>query len=242
MIRTRTHMFWAAATALAVGLLLGSVAAAEDEDSGQGMPLVFADDFEAGTGDWIMTDDAAWKVKEADDSQVLALVAPSRYKPPVRSPLSIAWADVNVGDFVFEVKARQTGREYGHRDLCFFFGRQDADKFYYVHLATKADPHANSIFLVNEEPRVSIAEERTDGTDWGDTGSWHTIRIVRDTDSGRIAVYFDDLESPVMVAHDKHFTSGPIGLGSFDDTGYFDDVKVWGEVITEEEEDAEKVE
>ncbi len=77
---------------------------------------------------------------------------------------------------------------------------------------------------MNEAPRVSIAEERTDGTDWGDRGSWHTIRIVRETESGLIAVYFDDLEKPVMQAHDKSFTSGPIGLGSFDDRGNFDDV------------------
>ena len=61
---------------------------------------------------------------------------------------------------------RSTQEVYGHQDLCLFFGYQDASHFYYVHLGREADAHANSIFLVNGEPRVSIAQKRTDGTNW----------------------------------------------------------------------------
>ena len=193
-----------------------------------GMPLVFEDSFEDGADRWEMTDAKAWKVEEVDDGHALSLKRPSRYAPPVRSPKSIAWVKgLDVGSFVLDVKAHQTGREYGHRDLCFFFGKQDPAHYYYVHLATKADDHANSIFLVNGEPRVSIAKERTDGTDWGK--GFHQIRIKRDTESGRIEVYFDDMDKPVMIAEDKTFTSGTVGLGSFDDVGQFDDVRVWSE-------------
>jgi hypothetical protein len=120
----------------------------------------------------------------------------------------------------------QTGKEYGHRDLCFFFGYQDSSHFYYVHLATVADPHANSIFLVNGAPRVSIAQKRTNGTDWK-TG-FHRIRIVRNVETGTIRVYFNDMKVPVMETVDKTFLVGEVGLGSFDDTGDFDNLSIRG--------------
>ena len=47
-------------------------------------------------------------------------------------------------------------------------------------------------------------------------------------DSGEIAVYFDDMDRPVMTAIDKTFAWGQVGIGSFDDTGNFDDVRVYG--------------
>ena len=192
-----------------------------------GLPLVFTEDFEKGCERWTTTDAKAWRIDEADGNHVYSLHQSSDYKPPVRSPLSISLvSDVVVGDFVLEAKMKQTGKEYGHRDLCIFFGHNDPSHFYYVHIATKADPHANSIFLVNDEPRVSIAKERTDGTDWGQ--GWHNVRVVRKTDTGLIQVFFDDMEKPIMVAEDKTFVTGKVGFGSFDDVGQIDDVRLWG--------------
>jgi len=191
------------------------------------LPLVFFEDFESGAGRWTQTDAAAWKVTEEDGNHVYALHKQSGYKPPVRSPVNIARIkDVNVSDFVLQVRMKQTGREYGHRDMCLFFGYQDPSHFYYVHIATRADAHANSIFIVNGEPRVSIAQHRTDGTDW--TTGYHDVRIIRDTSSGSIKVFFDDMAEPIMRTVDKTFLSGKIGLGSFDDTGNMDDVMIWG--------------
>jgi hypothetical protein len=133
---------------------------------------------------------------------------------------------MKVSEFVLEAKVKQTGREYGHRDLCLFFGYNDPSHFYYVHMATKSDPHANSIFLVNGAPRVSIAKERTDGTAWDD--QYHTVRVVRNPQSGLIQVFRDDMTKPIMSAEDKTFVSGGVGVGSFDDTGHFDDIRIWG--------------
>jgi len=193
-----------------------------------GLPLVYEDDFSGGRDRWVATDDGAWKIKEDEGNPVLALVRSSNYEPPVRSPLSIARIkELEVRDFVLEARMKQTGKEYGHRDLCIFFGYNDPSHFYYVHIATKADDHANSIFLVNGAPRVSIAKERTSGTDWG-TG-WHDVRVERRVDSGSIRVFFDDMETPIMVAEDTTFVSGGLGFGSFDDVGVFDDVRIWGE-------------
>jgi thiamine phosphate synthase YjbQ (UPF0047 family) len=145
----------------------------------------------------------------------------------VRSPKCIAWInDLTASDFVLEVRMKQTGREYGHRDLCLFFGRTDPTHFYYAHIASKADAHAHTIHLVNGAPRVSIAKERTDGMHWDD--QYHRARVVRNTETGLIQVFVDDMTKPVMTAEDKTFPSGGIGIGSFDDTGNFDDVCIWG--------------
>jgi hypothetical protein len=112
-----------------------------------------------------------------------------------------------------------------HRDMCVFFGYQDPSHFYYAHIATAADDAAHSIDIVNGAPRRSIVLERTKGADWG-TG-YHDVRVVRDSSSGSIEVFFDDTEGPIMRAVDKTFGSGGIGFGTFDDTGNIDDVMVW---------------
>jgi hypothetical protein len=197
---------------------------------GADLPVVFHDDFERDEpAGWDFTDRAAWRISrnEARKSRVLEQFQASKYEPPVRSPFNIALAgNVDVSDLVLNVKVRSTGRDYGHRDLCFIFGYEDPSHFYYVHLAKAADEHANSIFLVNGAPRVSIAESRTSGTEW--TDGWHQVRIVRHVQDGLIQVFFDDMEKPVMIAHDRHFPHGRVGVGSFDDTGMFDDIEVRG--------------
>lgn len=192
-----------------------------------GLPLVFFDDFESGAGRWVQTDPNAWKIAAKDAGQVYSLYQQSKYEPPVRSPFNIARIeDLSVSDFVVQARMEQTGAEYGHRDMVVVFGYQDPSHFYYVHIATKSDEVANSILIVNGAPRVSIAKERTDGTDWS-TG-FHDVRIVRNSASGSIEVFYDDMDTPIMRAEDKTFLAGGIGFGSFDDTGNIDDVIVWG--------------
>ena len=192
-----------------------------------GLPLVFSEDFESGAERWTQTDAQAWRIVEEDGNHAYSQFQKSDYEPPVRSPLNRALVeDVQVDDFVLQARMKQTGKEYGHRDMCIFFGYQDPSHFYYVHIATKADAHANSIFIVDGKPRVSIATDRTDGTDWA-TG-YHDVRIVRNCATGAIEVYYDDMDKPVMRAQDKTFTTGRLGFGSFDDTGNIDDVLIWG--------------
>jgi len=220
IFHVRIHFALAALFVVALSPLAGGEAATK-------YPLLFESDFSGDLSAWAMTDPKAWEIVEDEGIKRLSLFADSDYEPEVRSPLSIARIkDVDVTDFTLDVTAKQTGREYGHRDLCFFFGYQDPSHFYYVHLASVADDHANSIFLVNGAPRVSIAQKRTDGTDWKE--GYHHIRIERDTESGSIKVYFNNMDEPVMETVDKTFLSGTIGVGSFDDTGYFSDITIHG--------------
>jgi hypothetical protein len=226
----KTVICWKANVVL---LMLLAVAAGCNGPAGIGggkkMPLLFEADFEdSRLGEWQATDSFAWRIEPGRNGKVLALYQQSEYEPRVRSPFNINLVrNYVVGSFVLEVKMRSTTKDYGHRDLCLFFGHQDPSNFYYVHIANQSDAHANSIFIVDAEPRVSIANTRTEGTKWDD--NWHTVRLVRDVEEGTIEVFFDDGTEPIMNAVDHRFEWGRVGVGSFDDTGQFDDVKLWGE-------------
>jgi hypothetical protein len=99
-----------------------------------------------------------------------------------------------------------------------------------VHLGEKTDPHSNQIFVVNNAPRVAISEQASEGTPWKDA-TWHRVKIVRTVATGLIEIYFDDMEKPTHVAHDKTFAWGRIGIGTFDDKGLWDDIEVRGVVV-----------
>ena len=209
------------------GLVLGATVVAADE-----LPLVLKEDFEQGMDRWAATDAdlemSVWKIDEADGNKFLRVTGKSKYKPPHRSPHSICWLkETSVGDFDLTVKVMNTRPEAGpHRDLCLFWGGQDAGHFYYVHLGAKPDPHSCQIFIVNDAPRKMITENSSKGIPW--ENDWHTVRVKRRVADGLIEVYFDDMETPRMVARDKTFVSGKSGLGTFDDHGNFDDLELRG--------------
>lgn len=199
----------------------------------EGYKLLYRQDFSSANAinEFEMSDKSAWKSTSGEQGW-LELFGESQYEARVRSPFNIALLkDHNFGDFILEADLAQSGREYGHRDLCLFFGAKDATNFYYVHIASVADQNANNIFLVNDAPRINIATKTTKGTDWGETNSWHKVRIERNISDGIIKVFFDDMKNPIMEATDTHFDYGRIGFGSFDDTGRFDEIRIWGPKI-----------
>ena len=193
-----------------------------------GLPLLYQADFEDGKIDaWAASDPKAFKIEEVDGNKVLSQFQQSKVETPVRSPFNRSMIkDLTVSDFVLDVKLQSTARDYPHRSLCLFFGYQDPAHLYYVHFGQKTDDHANQIFIVNNEPRKKISTETTPGTAWDN--KWHHARIVRKVETGTIEVYFDDMQKPVMKATDKTFNWGEVGVGSFDDTGRFDRVLVYG--------------
>jgi len=183
--------------------------------------------------DWQFVDDG-WKLKDIEGGKVLSLhKKKSDYKPTVRSPLHIALLkEQTFTDFRLDVQIYSTHKDYGHRDVCLFFGYKSPTEFYYVHLGKVADDHCNQIFVVNNADRAKISTSTTAGTNWD--GNWHDVRIERDTATGEIRVYFDDMSNPVMTATDKTFTEGRIGLGSFDDTAEYDNVRIAGPAVKSE--------
>lgn len=220
---------WIVAFAVIVGstLVCGARPAQSDEKS-FGLPLVATEDFDQGAAKWKPNDPSGWKVKAGEKGQVYSqFKKESSYKPPHRSPLNVSiLTEPNVGDFVLTARVLSTHPDYGHRDACLVFGYQDPAHFYYVHFGKQTDDHANQIFIVNDKPRTKISTQTTSGTPWDE--KWHDVKIVRRVADGVIEVYFDDMKTPVMKATDKTFTWGRIGVGTFDDTSDWDDIKLYG--------------
>ncbi len=214
------------AAALAVLVLAGLPVQAQTLP--HGFELVYSQSFEAPSSldDLIFTDARAWAHSAEDGA--LELRGGSEYAPPHRSPLNIALLrDLVVGDFVLEIEAKQTGREYGHRDLCFFFGFEAPDRFYYSHVATSPDPRAHNVFLVDRAARAPTTEVPERGVDWG-TDVWRTIRLERL--DGVIRVFFDG--ALILESRDTTIAAGRLGVGSFDDTGRFRNLRVWARETT----------
>ena len=183
--------------------------------------LVYQQDFNSkeSLGEFVATDKRVWKWGKEKGVGFIEHFAKSKYKYEVRSPYNIALVEgIEVKDFVLEAKLSQTGREYGHRDMCVFYNFKGRSHFYYTHVASVTDNHAHNCFLVNGKPRTKISRETTQGHKWI-SREWDQLRLVREHASGKIEVYVNDFDKPIMRAKDKTFEWGRVGFGSFDDTG-----------------------
>ncbi len=214
---------WITSTLLAMTALItaaGPLRAVE-------LPILLSEDFESGADRWQPMDPASWKVVSTPEGKAYSLFQQSNYKPPFRSPVNIALLkEPMVSDFVLTTRVRSTVKDYDHRSMVLIFGYQNPAHYYYVHFGKKADDHANQIFIVNGAPRVKISKTSTPGTPWDD--AWHRVKIVRTVADGKIEIYFDNFEQPVMTAENKTFAYGQIGIGAFDDLGEFDDLVLRG--------------
>ena len=204
-------------------LVMTTIAAAGQPD----LPLVFEESFAEGVSRWESTDPAAWTLSRDGDRTVWGLNRrKSDYQPPVRSPHNIALVkDLELTDLVIAFDVKSTRDTGNHRDCCVFFNHRDPTHFYYVHLGARPDPHSGQIMIVDGAPRRALTEN-TKPVPWDD--GWHRVKVERNTASGRIAVYFDDMENPLMETTDQTFTAGRVGIGSFDDMNDFTNVKVYG--------------
>lgn len=191
------------------------------------LPLSFEEGFENGMKQWRFTEESNWSIQEIDGNHVLTInKRESSYKPKHRSPFHIALVkDRRYGDFELTFKVQSPEDTGAHRDCAVFWGYQDPEHFYYVHLGKKPDAVSGQIMIVNDAPRVKISENKNP-IPW--TDDWHTVKVRRVGATGEVFVYFDDMSTPVMSVVDKTFGAGLIGIGSFDDRDYFDDVKIYG--------------
>jgi len=212
---------------------LSNGAAEKNAPAGQvdGLPLLLHEDFsdaDAALKRFTFSDPKAWKIdQDTVDGQrknVLSQFQPSKSTPKVRSPFNQGWInDLKVGPFVMDVKLRSTKPDYGHRDMCLFFGGVDESHLFYVHLGKVPDPNCHNVFIVDGAPRKNIATRVSEGAPWDD--NYHTVRLSRDA-QGNIKVFWDGQQ--IMTAKNDKFPAGKLGVGTFDDTGTFASITVWG--------------
>ncbi len=171
---------------------------------------------------WMFPHAEDWVSKTDSGQTYLHMLRPRDPGVP-RRPLQFArLKNVNVGSFDLSVKTRREGKS-----MIIVFNYVDTLHFYYTHVSHDrgtVQPVHNGIFLVDGAPRRRIAGAEAQGA-LPDT-KWHTIRVVRNVKSGLIQVYSDVQQKPLFSVVDHDFTCGQIGLGSFDETGDFTDLKI----------------
>ena len=183
--------------------------------------LSFHDDFEDGIlGAWQFPFPEDWKILAEGPNHYLHML---RSRPPgvPRRPLQFAlMIGPKIGSFELQTRLRRE-----RRSLIIVFNYADTLHFYYAHLSVdtgRKQPVHNGIFIVNGGPRKRIAGLHAPAA-LPDT-NWHTARVVRDVNSGLIRVFMDGSKTPLFSVEDRTFTCGRVGIGSFDETGDFDDV------------------
>ena len=210
--------------AIAFGLLIAALpgAALNGTLPQSGLRSIhIVDGFESGQLD-------AWEMPQRDDWEILAqdgnhYLHMRRMREPgvPRRPVQFALrAGVNVGSFDLRARVRREGRS-----MIVVFNYVDTLHFYYAHLSVDRggqQPVHNGIFLVNNAPRVRIAG--LDAVPALPDHAWHQIRVRRDAAAGVIEVWSDVQSTPLFTVVDRTFACGQIGIGSFDETGDFDDV------------------
>lgn len=181
-------------------------------------------DFEKGLDGWHLPLPEDWAPADDNGNQVLRLEKPGPFGDP-RRPVKFALYEPGcVSDFELEVKVRR--RE---KSLVIAFGFQDRAHFYYAHISRDDGSHQvhNGLFKVAGGERYRIAGSGSAPV--LPSEDWHRIRVRRETASGKIEVYADDDPKPRFEVVDKSYAYGWIGLGSFDETGDFDDFRLVGE-------------
>ncbi len=194
-------------------------------------PFLASYDFEDGKVEaWQPKNPENWQVVERDGSLVYELITPGE-QGEIRAPTS--WSILSEHDitsFVFTGRLKcMTEDSNLHRDMCIFLHFQDPTHFYYVHFSASSDGLHNIIGLVNGADRVKINAEPPGESVFRLTdGNWHRFKVTYDALSGDIKGFLDDMDTPILTARDKTLTHGQVGIGSFDDTGHFDDLTLWG--------------
>jgi len=201
-----------------------------------GLPILASFDFEDGKSEgWKPNLPANWEVIDVDGSTVYHLRAPGE-QGEISAPTSWAvFAGHEVTSFEFSGRFKcEAETDNPNRDLCVFFHFQDPEHFYYVHFSASSDERHNIIGLVNATDRIKINLEPAGESVFRLTDKeWHVFKVAFDATTGDIRAFIDDMETPIVTASDSVLGHGLVGIGSYDDTGYFDDLSLKGNTFQE---------
>ena len=217
------------AGALAVLAATALIALAACRTGERGLSRLAAYDFEDGSAaGWTPDDPSHWRVVADDGSKIYELRAPGA-PGPVRAPTSLsllAGRDVSAFEFTGRLRCH-TDPSTPVRDMCVIFHYQDPTHFCYVHFAGTSDEVHNIIGLVDGADRVKINAEPAGQSVFRLTDrAWHRFKVTCDAKTGEVRAYLDDMAVPILTARDTALGHGLIGVGSFDDTGAFDDLEL----------------
>jgi hypothetical protein len=190
----------------------------------------WAVNFEDGSLDgWALTIPHDWKIVDENGNHVLRLDKAGPVGANPRRPVKIAlWKPGCVASFELDVRVKRDPIVETEGDVLVIFGFQDKLHFYYAHLSSddgNVSVH-NGLFRVNggQRERIAGSGARPALPD----EKWHRVRVVRNAASGDIKLFLDDDAEPRFQVTDRSHGYGLVGVGSFDNTGEYDDLHLQG--------------
>ncbi len=184
---------------------------------------------------WVPRTPELWSiVQDAPDRRVLTMAPPPERPmlPGVRRPQEyVTYARQSFQSFNFSCRVRVDNEPaVKGRDACILFGIRDATHFYYIHLSNESVDWHNCLVRVDGDTRTKLAQPtKAPMTD----RNWHKVDLIRNVETGAITVYVDAYDAsarPWLEANDTTYTSGRIGLGSFNDHASFARILIEGQV------------
>ncbi len=178
--------------------------------------------------DWHLPIASHWQRVEENGNEFLRLATAGPVGDPRRPVQFALWKPGCVSDFEFDVRARRAGKS-----LLVAFGFQDRLHYYYAHISSDSGNHRvhNGIFKVNGSERYRIGGAGTPPA--LPSADWHRIKVVRRVESGSIEVFVSGEASPLFSVIDRDYLYGWVGVGSFNETGDFDDFHLSGAASSE---------
>lgn len=166
---------------------------------------------------WTPLTPSRWSVVSDSGDNALFLNTTAYSPLPILRLGEYILAPDSYADFSLKVDARSAeSAGNANADYALVFGFQDANNYYYM-LFNKT--------LVNTKLSVVVAGERADlaTATQGLTGNeYNTAEVRRIGDT--IEVWFDG--NLVLQVTDTTYMSGRVGLGSFNDSAYFDNIRI----------------
>jgi hypothetical protein len=172
---------------------------------------------------WSVPVASDWKISSQDGAELLSLVQNRGPLPGPRRPIQFALADDVFEHVTVEAEVKPLGRS-----LLIVFAYRDAEHFDYAHLSADTgakQPVHNGIFHVYGGERVRISSERGPAA-FAEPGRWYRVKLVYDGGSGRVRVTVDGQLIPALDAVDASLGAGRLGIGSFDETAEFRNVRI----------------
>jgi len=168
--------------------------------------------------DWIPLTESRWSVVNDNGNNTLSLnttdynpLSGGRLGEYILSPDS--YADFNL---TVEAKTNESSSN-NNADYALVFGFESGSNYYYM-LFNRTQSNTQ-LFKVENGLRELLA---TATSSWLVDDNYHTVGVQRNSDA--IEVSFDS--NTVLQVTDTTFLSGQVGLGSYNDSAYFDDIRI----------------
>ncbi len=192
-------------------------------------PSYYSDGFYDGNADgWSPLTPSRWQVG-SESGSLRYFINTTNYEPVNSARLGelSLLANKTLNDFVFEchAKSADAAARNENADLALVFGYQDFDSYYYVNF--NSAPGLTQLFRTHNGVNTVLATFNQSTFTESDA-AYHALRLERT--GSQILAFFDGRQ--VLAATDNFFGAGQVGIGSYNDAGYFDNFALTGECST----------